>query len=115
VTASWNYIQIPSNPPEADNTIFCYRPGSGLGAAQMYAWTSGSPSQFASPLPFHGSNTSLLLQTDPYPNQPYIGDHVLCFDESGDKFNNSLLFYTPGNNTQSQIYNFASNGYTEVY
>jgi hypothetical protein len=118
VTLSSGNLSPASIVPEDDFNILWYRPGPGISA--YYQWLGNGQSVPGGPYfySFNGSYSSQLLRTDPYPNPPYKGDHVLCFTGYGGQYNTSMLFYTPGANLQSQLYYQASDGsntYNEVY
>jgi hypothetical protein len=102
-----------STANNANNTMFCYRPGYGLAYSVVDAvsgntWSGGAPY----------SGLSYGMYNDPYgAPATYEGDHVLSFAGNTGYGNSSLLFYSNGGGNQSTIcyLNPTTHTYSQVY
>jgi hypothetical protein len=98
---------------EADNLMFCYRPGYGLSYSVV---DDVSGSTWGGGAPYPGLAYSMF--NDPYGAPPtYEGDHVLNFAGNTGYGNSSMLFYSNGGGNQSTIcyLNPNTHTYTQVY
>ncbi|TDW96541.1 hypothetical protein [Dinghuibacter silviterrae] len=100
-----------STAANADNTLFCYRPGGG-NVTVVDAVSGNTVSGGAPPGGFYYYPFSYNPYGSPY---TYIGDHMLNFAGNG-YGNSSLLCYSNGGGS-SQVYEYSpqTQNYTQVY